>query len=103
MPHLSGNGTRHWRDIEGREWVAGFARIEDWGWTVVVQQEAQEAFGLVAMMQYRANWITVVSVVGAILLGLVLLRSITRPINRLMHTVRAVQAGEAFAKVGYSW
>ena len=96
-PHLSGNGTRQWRDFEGREWVAGFARIEDWGWTVVVRQEAQEAFGLVAMMQYRAIWITVASVAGAILLGLLLLRSITRPINRLMHTVRAVQAGEAFA------
>ena len=97
VPHLSGNGTRQWRDIEGREWVAGFAYIADWGWTVVVQQEAQEAFGLVAMMQHRANWITVASVAGAILLGLVLLKSITRPINRLMHTVRAVQAGEAFA------
>ena len=96
VPHVSGNGTRQWRDIEGREWVAGFAYIADWGWTVVVQQEAQEAFGLVAMMQYRANWIMVVSVAGAILLGLVLLKSITRPINRLMHTVRAVQAGEAF-------
>ena len=97
VPHLSGNGTRQWRDFEGREWVAGFAYIEDWGWTVVVRQEAQEAFGLVAMMQRRANWITVASVAGAILLGLLLLRSITRPINRLMHTVRAVQAGEAFS------
>ena len=97
VPHISGNGTRQWRDIEGREWVAGFAYIADWGWTVVVQQEAQEAFGLMAMMQRRANWIVVASVAGAILLGLVLLRSITRPINRLMHTVRAVQAGEAFA------
>ena len=96
-PRISGNGTRQWRDLEGREWVAGFAYIEEWGWTVVVQQEAQEAFGLVAMMQQRANWITVASVAGAILLGLLLLRSITRPINRLMHTVRAVQAGEAFA------
>ena len=96
-PHISGNGTRQWRDFEGREWVAGFARIEDWGWTVVVRQEAQEAFGLVAMMQHRAIWITVASVAGAVLLGLLLLRSITRPINRLMHTVRAVQAGEAFA------
>lgn len=95
-PHISGNGTRQWRDIEGREWVAGFAHIADWGWTVVVQQEAQEAFGLVAMMQHRANWIIVASVVGAILLGLVLLRSITRPINRLMRTVRAVQSGKAF-------
>ncbi len=97
VPRLSGDGTRQWRDIEGREWVAGLAQIEDWGWTVVVRQEAGEAFGLVAMMQQRANWITVASVVGAILLGLALLRSITRPINRLMHTVRAVQAGEAFA------
>ena len=97
VPHLSGNGTRQWRDIEGREWVAGFAYIAGWGWTVVVQQEAHEAFGLVAMMQHRANWITVASVAGAILLGLLLLRSITRPINRLMHTVRAVQAGEEFA------
>ncbi len=97
VPHLSGNGTRQWRDFEGREWIAGFAYIEDWGWTVVVRQEAREAFGLVAMMQQRANWITVASVAGAILLGLLLLRSITRPINRLMHTVRAVQAGEAFA------
>ena len=96
-PHISGNGTRQWRDFEGREWVAGFARIEDWGWTVVVRQEAQEAFGLVAMMQHRAIWITVASVAGAVLLGLLMLRSITRPINRLMHTVRAVQAGEAFA------
>ena len=96
-PHISGNGTRQWRDFEGREWVAGFARIEDWGWTVVVRQEAQEAFGLVAMMQHRAIWITVASVAGAVLLGLLLLRSITRPINRLMHTVRAVQAGEVFA------
>ena len=95
--HISGHGTRQWRDIEGREWVAGFANIEDWGWTVVVQQEAQEAFGLVAMMQYRANWIMGTSVAGAVLLGLVLLRSITRPINRLMRTVRAVQAGKAFA------
>ena len=50
-----------------------------------------------AMMQRRAIWITVASVAGAVLLGLLLLRSITRPINRLMHTVRAVQAGEAFA------
>ena len=63
----------------------------------MVRQEAQEAFGLVAMMQHRAIWITVASVAGAVLLGLLLLRSITRPINRLMHTVRAVQAGEAFA------
>ena len=97
VPHISGNGTRQWRDIEGREWVAGFAYIADWGWTVVVRQEAQEAFALMAMMQRRANWIVVASVAGAILLGLVLLRSITRPITRLMHTVRAVQAGEAFA------
>ena len=95
-PNLSGNGTRQWRDFEGREWIAGFAYIEDWGWTVVMQQDAQEAFGLVAMMQHRAIWITVASVAGAILLGLLLLRSITRPINRLMHTVRAVQAGKAF-------
>ena len=97
VPYISGNGTRQWRDIEGREWVAGFARIEDWGWTVVVRQEAREAFGLVAMMQHRANWIIVASVIGTIFLGLVLLKSITRPINRLMHTVRAVQAGKAFA------
>ncbi len=97
VPRLSGNGTRQWRDIDGREWVAGFAYIADWGWTVVVQQEAREAFGLVAMMQHRANWITVASVAGAILLGLLLLRSITRPINRLMQAVRAAQAGEEFA------
>ena len=96
VSHLSGNGTRHWRDFEGREWVAGFARIEDWGWTVVVQQEAQEAFRLTAMMQRRANWIIAASIIGTIFLGLVLLKSITRPINRLMHTVRAVQAGKAF-------
>lgn len=97
VPHLSGNGTRQWRDLQGREWIAGFAYIADWGWTVVVQQEAREAFGLVAMMQHRANWSTVASVAGAILLGLLLLRSITRPINRLMQAVRAAQAGEEFA------
>jgi len=96
VPRLSGTGTRQWRDLEGREWVAGFAYIADWGWTVVVQQEAREAFGLVAMMQHRANWILVAAVAGAVVLGLLLLRSITRPINRLMHAVRAVQAGKAF-------
>lgn len=90
------SGSLQWQDMQGTEWIAGFAPIESWGWTVVVEQQAGEAFGSIHLMQQRIKWVVGISVVGAILLGLVLLNSITRPVSQLMLAVRRVQVGQPF-------
>ncbi len=87
-------GVLEWTDGQEIEWMAAFVLIEDWGWTVVVEQQTGEAFGLVSLMRQRINRIIAFSALMAVFLGLIILRSITGPVNQLMRAVRAMQAGK---------
>ncbi|MBI2503257.1 MAG: HAMP domain-containing protein [Candidatus Latescibacteria bacterium] len=89
-----GTGTLEWKDEQDKEWVAGFAPVEELNWVVVTEQQADEAFGFASALQQRIYLIVGFSVVGAILLGLLLLRTITRPLNLLMKAVQGMQRGQ---------
>jgi signal transduction histidine kinase len=87
-------GVLQWRDEQGTAWVAGFKRLESLGWTLVVEQQADEAFSAVAVMRQRTGVIVAASIIGAVFLGMLLLQSITRPLKLLMSAVRRMQGGE---------
>lgn len=89
-----GTGILQWKDDQGKEWVAGFAPVEALNWVIVIEQQADEAFRFASVLQRRIYLIVGFSVVGAILLGLLLLRTITRPLNLLMNAVQRMQRGQ---------
>ena len=89
-----GEGILEWEDEQGVEWIAGFAPVADLGWTVVVEQQAGEAFDAIGTMRGRTYGIVAISTLGAMLLGLLLLRAIIRPLRSLMEVVRQMQRGE---------
>ena len=82
-------------DDDGVEWVAGFAHIEQFEWHVVVEQQAAEAFSLVLAMRRNVGLIVVCSVIGAAILGWILLRSIAQPVGLLTQAVRELQSGKS--------
>ena len=88
------SGFIEWIDADGKEWIAGFAAIPELGWTVVVEQEGAEAFSLVVRMRNHIGVITLVSVGVAVLLGFLLLRSITKPLDRFAGALHEFGQGQ---------
>jgi signal transduction histidine kinase len=89
-----GTGTLRWQDDQGREWVAGFAPVDELNWAIVVEQRADEAFRVAAVLQQRIYLIVGLAVAVAVLLGLLLLGTITRPLKLLMDAVQGMKKGD---------
>jgi signal transduction histidine kinase len=87
-------GTLQWQDEDGVAWIGGYAPVEDLGWTLLVQQRADEAFASIRRIQQRSALVVVLALVGAVLVGLGILRTITRPLQVLMVAVGHLRQGQ---------
>lgn len=94
------NGQGLYADEEsGEEQVLVYARVPDLNWGVVVRQSRREAFTLARQMQIQMAIFTAVSVLVALLLGVLAVKRITRPLVRLVQGVREYGRGNLQHKI----
>ena len=96
-PHIAAMrgpaGTLAWRDAAGTAWVTGFAPVRDWGWTVAIEQEADEAYSPYTLVLYALYAVIVLSALGSLILGGLTRNSVVAPLVLLTHTVRRRRDG----------
>jgi signal transduction histidine kinase len=83
-----GTGAGQARDLDGKEVLAAFKRIDPTGWTVFVDQPASEAFAPLNSVLIRTGLLLVAGLALALVASVLLARRMVTPI-------RALQAGAA--------
>ena len=83
----------------GEEQVLVYARVPELKWGVVVRQSRREAFSLARQMQIQTAIFTAISVLVALLLGILGVKRITRPLVQLVKGVREYGEGNLDHKI----
>ena len=79
--------------VEGEESILVYERIPQLNWGVVVQQSQTEAFTLASQMQSRVLYFTMLTVLIAIVLGILSIQRLTQPLLQLVRGVREYASG----------
>ncbi len=91
----AGSTTRTVVRADAHRWLAAAAPVGSLGWSVVVAQRASLALRPATLVrQYTLYWVAV-SLALVIVLGALLSRRVTEPVNRLREAVRALRLGRA--------
>ena len=87
---------------DGARWLAAFAPVPRYGWGIVIAQPMAIAFGAAERLRsYTVAWAGV-GLVLALLLGALLARRVTHPMERLSRAAGAIAAGDYGAPVDAS-
>jgi len=86
-------------DDRDREMVAAAARVPDLDWTVVVEQPASEAFGIIGVMQRQLQAAIALVLLGTVILGWFWSRSFISRLVALTAATRALAEGRMEARV----
>ncbi len=70
--------------VEGEESILVYERIPQLNWGVVVQQSQTEAFTLASQMQSRVLYFTMLTVLIAVVLGILSIQRLTQPLLQLV-------------------
>lgn len=89
-----GTGSLDYTNQEGHPLLSAYAPIPSLGWGVVVEQPAAEAYATVRTMNWQSAWLVVVSVVLALVIGILTARSTVRPVLRLVEGTRRISQGD---------
>jgi len=82
------------RDLAGKSVLTASARIESLGWTVFVEQSADEAYRPLYVALIRAGGLLVAGLLLAMVAGFVFARRMVEPIRALQAGADAIGAGE---------
>lgn len=74
--------------------MIGFVRKLPQGWTVLVEQEYDEAFATLAKMQHEARLLILIAIVLVALVAFVMGKALTRPINELTTIAEKLSSGQ---------
>ena len=77
----------------------GYARKSKYGWTLVVQQDAAEAYALIAETNRNALILLVLTLLFVGLVAFLFARQLTRPIRRLTQTADEISRGNLKASI----
>lgn len=80
-------------EIAGEAYILVYSEVQRLGWGVIIEQSRQEAFSLARQMQTNVIFFTAVTVIVAILLGILAVRRFTRPLLELVKGVREYARG----------
>jgi signal transduction histidine kinase len=90
-----GSGVGLVRRADGSEWLAAAAPVTALGWTILIAQPAALALRPATLVRnYTAFWLCVAAIL-VIVLGAMLSRRVTEPIQRLQVSVQALLEGRA--------
>ena len=96
-PHLEAMrgpaGALLWRDVGGAQWITSFAPVRDWSWIVAIEQRADEAYAPYTLVLYSLYAISVLSALGALILGGLTRNAVVAPLVLLTHAVRRRRDG----------
>lgn len=87
------------RDVKGVRVVATAERIEDLGWTVFAEQSLNEALRPAYASIARSVALVLFGVMAAILVGLLLARSMVRPIREIETRARQLAEGDLGGRI----
>jgi len=80
-------------DERGDNWIGAFAPVGSLGWGVVIQQSREEAYVSVERMRGNAiKWI-LISILVAVLGGFLMVRTLSKPIMRIVNAAKEVSRG----------
>lgn len=99
---LGASETRRKRVIFGEEpdrQVLGYARKTSEGWTVVVQQDSDEAYSAVTATIYKTLSLTALTMIFVGLLSCLLTQRLTRPLRSLTRTTDDISRGNLKAQI----
>ncbi|MFZ4749037.1 MAG: methyl-accepting chemotaxis protein [Phycisphaerales bacterium] len=85
-----GRGT----DTEGHEVLGAWVRIESLGWGLGVTQHVEEAFALARGQQQAVGFVALGSIIPIVLVGLLVSRSISRPVTAAVATAERLAQGD---------
>lgn len=80
--------------------VLGYARKTKYGWTLVLQQDAEEAYTPIAQANRNALALLALTLVFVGLVSFVLAQQLTRPIRSLTRTADEISRGNLKAAIG---
>ena len=98
-----GNGFKLETWPDGKEYLVGYSNSNGYasypglGWTVLVRQEADSAFGPVQDIQHKVLWSGIAVALGFALLGVLIAARISRPLTALTAAAGRIESGEALA------
>ncbi len=88
----------NYNDELGRTVVGSHAPVAELGWGVVIQSPVEELTSEVTVLRRTIGLGLLGSVALAVIVGWLMARRLTRPINRLMQVVKHVEAGDLSAR-----
>ena len=83
--------------VDNTTWLAGYATVPGYGWTIVVQWPQSEALKPASITQSLAFSALCISVMLGLLAAVVVAHSLTRPVRNLADAARALGEGNANA------
>ena len=89
----------HARRFDGGRLVAAFAPVGGLGWSLVVEEPADEAFAAARALRRQTLWGTGAAALVALLVALLFARRLTAALERLTAAARAVGAGRLDVRV----
>ena len=78
----------------GERWLSAYAPIPDLGWGIVVQRSSEEVYRFAEAMRAKSAFLILVSTVIAFAVGLIITRSVVKPIQQLREGTRRITRGD---------
>ncbi|MBI4553246.1 MAG: HAMP domain-containing protein [Candidatus Latescibacteria bacterium] len=87
-------GSLDYTDPRGQTVLSAYAPIPSLGWGTIVEQPEAEAYATIGTMTQQSIWLVVVSVVLALVIGILTARSTVKPVLRLVEGTRRISQGD---------
>ncbi|MEL5721315.1 MAG: methyl-accepting chemotaxis protein [Treponemataceae bacterium] len=81
-------------ELNGASYIAGYAKMEMTGWTVVLHVEQKEYYGILTSFLIKGFALGAVIIVIGVIIVFLITRSITKPINRTVSALQNIAEGE---------
>lgn len=87
-------GSKEYVDNEGKTIIGAYAPVAALNWSVIIQQDKDEAYLSVRKMRQDAVMLLVIAVIAACIIGYLLTQNMTGPILRLTGAARGIAKGD---------
>ncbi len=86
-------------NVDGEEHILVYSSVPVLGWSVIVEQSHAEAFKLARRMQVNVIYVIAITIIVAIILGVLGIRRFTKPLLQLVKGVREYGRGNLEHKI----
>lgn len=88
--------------FEGIEKIAGFKRIDRFGWGIFVQQPTSEAFSAVNKIYSNMVWTTLIAIIIAMVVGFVFSQAVSNKVRSVANVAAQMAKGDLTGRVEVS-